>query len=75
MSRTKTGKEGQKSRETCGYLMTGIDFNGKKQECEQGLRALIENGSLTRFDLAVMNAMPCTGSGRRKRNRDTIHAA
>ena len=57
MSRAKTGKEGQKNRETNGYLITGIDFTGKEKECVQGLRELIEAKSLTRFDLAVMSAM------------------
>lgn len=71
MSRTKTGKEGQKSMETCGYLMTGIDFNGKKQECVQGLRELIENGSMTRFDLAVMTAMYGLWKEKTERGYDT----
>ncbi|RHU37212.1 hypothetical protein DXD54_08455 [Clostridium sp. TM06-18] len=57
MSRIKTGKEGQKSRETHGYLMTGIDFTGRKPECVRDLRNLVEDESLTRFDLAVMSAM------------------
>ena len=57
MSRIKTGKEGQKSRETHGYLMTGIDFIGRRPECVRGLRNMVEDESLTRFDLAVMSAM------------------